>query len=208
MIRRNLSHLGLMAMGICAALTSGSTLEEPRSTNTERFNGQGVTPLVIRGTIEPGGKERSFSGTIQEIDSQIRSINPDFSWKKFQPSGRNFVGSPRKRSIDKILCHVQNLPPAPRDGIDATINWLNNLATELQVSGNQCTKFSCQKNTAFWFCNDNPWWIQQNSITLATYVTSIANETACETSGDQNLIQGQAFDTGGFNVIINGDNCS
>ncbi|KAI1087514.1 hypothetical protein F5B19DRAFT_475222 [Rostrohypoxylon terebratum] len=174
---------------------------------TELFNGRSVAPLVIRGAIGQGGEEKSFSGTVQEIDSQVRSINPDGSWKEFQISGRDFVNTPRKRSLDKILCHVQDLAPAPRDGIDATINWLTDLATELQVSGNQCTKMSCQKNTAFWFCNDNPWWIQQNSITLGTYVTMIANETACETSGDQNLIQGQAFDTGGFNVIINGDNC-
>ncbi|KAI1211475.1 uncharacterized protein F4807DRAFT_390568 [Annulohypoxylon truncatum] len=207
MIYQHLSYLGLIALGIYAALASDSEHDEVPSSDIEFFNGRRVAPLMIRGVIEPGGAERSFNGTIEEIESQIRGINPTFSWKEFRPSKRNVVESPRKRQLSKILCHVQNLQPAPRDGIDALVNWLNQIASELPVDGNRCTKYSCQKNAALWFCNDNPWWIQQNSITLANYVTAIADDTDCETSGNKDLIQGQAFDTGGFNVIINGDNC-
>ncbi|KAI0853073.1 hypothetical protein F5Y00DRAFT_257726 [Daldinia vernicosa] len=174
------------------------------------FNGLTVAPLVIEGVVDSDGIKKTFNGTIQEIDMQIRNINPDFSWEHFQPVTRRqdkpLESQPlRRRRTEKVLCHVQNLPPASKAAIEKNRDWLNSLATELSVDAQRCTKFSCMENAAVWFCNDNLWWIQQNSITLADHIDDILGEQACAISGDDNLIQGQAFDGDDYNIIVNAD---
>ncbi|KAI0383419.1 hypothetical protein F5Y04DRAFT_279124 [Hypomontagnella monticulosa] len=190
-------------IGASADSNGGNTHGNGVSLDTASLNGRTVAPFVIRGIIDSSGIEKTFNGTIQEIDAQIRSLNPDFSWERFQPSaqGTRSVSTQFKRQ--KL-----NLPPAPRKGIESTRDWLNNLASSLSVSAQQCTKFSCTGNTALWFCNDNLGWIGRNSIVLATHVDSILNEPGCTTSGNNDLIQGQSFDLDNYNIIINGDQCT
>ncbi|KAI0106556.1 hypothetical protein F4776DRAFT_645720 [Hypoxylon sp. NC0597] len=196
-----LTFLGLMATGSYARMTDGS----------EVFNGRRVLPLTMRGIVEPGGTEQAFNGTIQEIEAQIRSINPSFSWEDFRPSTRNPSRSPRRRSPVKVLCHVQNLPSAPREGVQDIQDWLSDpaIAVEVEVSAQSCNKFSCQKNAAIWFCNDNLQAIEEVTLTLGVGVSEILNEEKCQDPGNSNLIQGQAFDSNNydFNVIINRDIC-
>ncbi|KAI1406996.1 hypothetical protein F5Y13DRAFT_195841 [Hypoxylon sp. FL1857] len=197
-----LAFLGLAATSVCADMIDGY----------EVFNGRKVVPLTMRGIVEPGGTEQVFNGTIQQIDAQIRNISPNFSWKDFQPSVRSLPRPRRKRSGDvKVLCHVQNLRSAPRNDIVAIQNWLNdeNQATELPVSGQSCTKFSCQGNAAFWFCNDNLGWIQKPTLTLGELLNEIVEDKECQDPGNSDFIQGQAFSQGGsYNVIVNWDVCS
>ncbi|KAI1653830.1 hypothetical protein F4813DRAFT_240868 [Daldinia decipiens] len=166
-----------------------------------------VAPLIIEGVVDSDGIKKTFNGTIQEIDMQIRNLNPDFSWEHFQSMTRRQDKPPRKRITEKVLCHVQNLPPASRVAIEKSRDWLNSLATGLSVDAQRCTKFSCMENAAVWFCNDNLWWIQQNSITLADHINDILDEPDCAISGNDNLIQGQAFDGGDYNIIVNADQC-
>ncbi|OTA54750.1 hypothetical protein K449DRAFT_453879 [Hypoxylon sp. EC38] len=190
-----------MATGVYTRITNGG----------EVFNGRRVLPLTIRGVVEPDGTEQVFNGTIQEIEAQIHSINPSFSWEDFQPSMRTFFKSPGKRSLVKVLCHVQNLPSASREAVEEIQNWLNDpsIAVEVQVSAQSCNKFSCKKNAAVWFCNDNLEAIQEVTLTLGAGVGQILDDKECQDPGNSNLIQGQAFDSNDydFNIIVNGDEC-
>ncbi|KAI2638643.1 hypothetical protein GGS26DRAFT_587411 [Hypomontagnella submonticulosa] len=199
-----------MATGVYAHQAGGDTDDIATPLDTASFNGRTVAPLVIRGIVDSTGVEKTLSGTIQEIDAQIRSLNPEFSWERFQPSTQGTQSASvrfKRQSLGQVFCHVQNLPPAPRKGIESTRDWLNNLASGLSVDAQHCTKFSCTGNTALWFCNDNLEWIKRNSIVLATHVDRILNEPGCTTSGNNDLIQGQSFDWEHYNIIINGDQC-
>ncbi|KAI0836591.1 hypothetical protein F5Y06DRAFT_298276 [Hypoxylon sp. FL0890] len=176
----------------------------------ETFNGRKVMPLIIRGIVEPGGTEQVFNGTIQEINEQIHNINPNFSWKDFQSNIRNPRRSSTKRYTSKVLCHVQNLPSASREAIEEIQLWLNNTdtAVEMQIDAQRCSRISCTKNAAVWACNDNLQWIQKVTLTLGSSVGDILKTKDCQDPGNSNLIQGQAFDTENFNVIVNGDVCA
>ncbi|KAI0004066.1 hypothetical protein F4779DRAFT_621538 [Xylariaceae sp. FL0662B] len=163
--------LGLMAIDVRASLNSDNHAPlDARSSGSGRFDNYIIAPLVIRGAIEQGGIERNFTGTIQEIDAQIRQINPEFTWENFQPSTGNQPNPPRKRNRVKVLCHVQNLPPAPRNGVEANKDWLNNLAISLPVS-----------------------------LNLAQHLDAILETEDCATSGNRDLIQGQSFDSANYN---------
>ncbi|KAI1641986.1 uncharacterized protein F4817DRAFT_354287 [Daldinia loculata] len=202
-----LSCFSLVATGLRANLMSGSRGYDANLPGAETFNGLTVAPLVIEGVVDSDGIKKTFNGTIQEIDIQIRNLNPDFSWEHFQSMTRRQDKPLRKRRTEKVLCHVQNLPPASRVAIEKNRDWLNSLATGLSVDAQRCTKFSCIENAAVWFCNDNLWWIQQNSITLADHIDDILGELDCSISGNDNLIQGQAFDGDDYNIIVNADQC-
>ncbi|KAL7622725.1 hypothetical protein AAE478_006403 [Parahypoxylon ruwenzoriense] len=198
---------GLTIGSVRADLNSGAVDSDTMSPEAEVFNGYTVAPLGLRGAIEPNGIERTFEGIIQDIEVQIRSIKADFLWVDFRPTKRSFPNLPRKRNLSKVLCHVQSLPPAPRSAVEASRDWLNSLATELSAPAQQCAQLSCTQGAAIWLCNDEVEWIQQNSITLADRVNAILNEPGCETNGDSGLVQGQAFDGAGWNVIVNGAQC-
>ncbi|OTB10204.1 hypothetical protein K445DRAFT_309720 [Daldinia sp. EC12] len=185
----------------------GSQHDDTVFREDEIFNGLIVAPLIIQGVVGSDAVEKTFNGTIQEIETQIRNLNPDFTWEDFLRVTRHELKQLRKRRTEKVLCHVQNLPPASRAAIEKNRDWLNSLATELSVDAQRCTKFSCIENAAVWFCNDNLQWIQQNSITIADHIDNILDEPDCVTSGNDNLIQGQAFDGGGYNIIVNADQC-
>ncbi|CAJ2503478.1 Uu.00g108720.m01.CDS01 [Anthostomella pinea] len=174
----------------------------------ERFLGYAVAPLVMRGAIEPGGDEMSFNGT--EIDAQIRQLKPDFSWDDFQPAMPATAKAPRnvhgKRTWQKVLCHVQNLPSASRDSIEANYAFLYKIATPISApGGRQCTQASCKAGAAVWFCNDNLSWHGEESLVIGDYVHHITGTKECEDAGNNEMVQGQVFDTEGWNVIVNGD---
>ncbi|KAI8965209.1 hypothetical protein F5Y11DRAFT_313303 [Daldinia sp. FL1419] len=200
-----LGCFSLMALGLHADPMGESRLDGAKLPRAEMFNGLAVAPLTIRGVVDSDGTEKTFNGTIQEIDMQIRDLNPSFSWESFQSATRRQYETVEKRRTEKVLCHVQNLPPASRTAIEKNRDWLNSIATEMSVDAQRCSKFSCMDNAAVWFCNDNLWWIQQNSITLADHVGMILGEPDCETSSNHNMIQGQAFDGDGYNIIVNAD---
>ncbi|KAI1400547.1 hypothetical protein F4819DRAFT_509289 [Hypoxylon fuscum] len=201
----HIRFFGLMATGVFAGFKgTHDSVESPRH---EIFNGYKVAPLTIRGSIASDGVEMTFQGTIQEIYKEILGIRPDFSWDQFQPSmrGRSKPLGKRYDYIDHVLCHVQGLPPASKSGINSNSQNLNNLATDLTSDSHSCTQVSCLEKTAIWFCNDNNWYIEKNSIELADQVNSILENSNCGTSGNDDLIQAQAFLTGDWNIIINGD---
>ncbi|KAI1808793.1 hypothetical protein F4811DRAFT_548370 [Daldinia bambusicola] len=202
-----LIYFSLLATSLHAGPTDRSQHYDTAFRKAGTFNGLAVAQLRIRGVVDPDAMEKTFNGTIQEIDMQIRNLNPDFSWGHFQPATRRQYKPLKKRITQKVLCHVQNLPPASRAAVEKNRDWLNSLATELSVDAQRCTKFSCIENAAVWFCNDNLQWIQQNSITIADHINSILAKSDCAASGNDNFIQGQAFDGGGYNIIVNADNC-
>ncbi|KAI1466266.1 uncharacterized protein F4812DRAFT_436578 [Daldinia caldariorum] len=198
-----LIYFSLVATGLCAGPTDRSRHDETVH-KAGKFNGLAVAPLRIRRVVDSDAAEKTFNGTIQEIDIQIRRLNPDFSWGHSQLATRR---QHKKRRTEKVLCHVQNLPPASRAAVEKNRDWLSSLATELSVDAQRCTKFSCIENAAVWFCNDNLQWIQQNSITIADHIDSILAKSDCATSGNDNFIQGQAFDGSSYNIIVNADHC-
>ncbi|OTB00990.1 hypothetical protein M426DRAFT_266765 [Hypoxylon sp. CI-4A] len=199
---------GLSLGALCLAATVACAKLPIGVSETGALLNRTVVPLVLRGAIEPGGHEKTFNGTLQEIDSQIRSINPDFSWNQFQPSeeSNNEYGHvlPRQNTV-KVLCFVQNLWPANKTLIEEVRDWLKDLSTALPVSAQSCVEISCQEGVAVWHCNDNLEWIQTNSYNIASAIDAILADPDCTIAGRDNLVQGQAFDKANYNVIVNQD---
>ncbi|KAI1371133.1 hypothetical protein F4677DRAFT_450701 [Hypoxylon crocopeplum] len=198
-----LIHLGLIATYVYANSNGDSTHNDAVSPTMEFINGRRVEPLTVRGTIEPGGVEMTFKGTIQEIDKQIRNLNLNFSWQQFWPSKPDvskLLNS--KRTISKFRCHVQGLKPAKRDAIETNRDSLKNATVLLIANPGKCTTISCLANARVTFCNDSMLLAQKNSTTLAPHLDLILNSLDCATPGDNNLLQGQVFDTEKFNIIV------
>ncbi|KAI5860043.1 hypothetical protein GGS23DRAFT_599704 [Durotheca rogersii] len=164
--------------------------------------------MVLRGAIEPNGGERTFTGTIQEIDAQIHSIKPDFSRADFQPSpaeGRT-VRPRGRRNINRVQCPDPSLSPAPRAAVAAAQSWLVSIATPLSAPGQQCAQVSCAGGAAVWLCNDNLGGAQASSLAIANAVGAILGDRRCDAAnGTDGPVRGQAFDSASYHVVVNGD---
>ncbi|KAI1778470.1 hypothetical protein F4818DRAFT_456300 [Hypoxylon cercidicola] len=157
----------------------------------ETFNGYAGQPPNIRPSIEPGAKN-TIDPTLHEIGQQTGSASTLHR---------------RQKSSAKVLCHVQNLQPVPRESIVTLQKWQYSLATGQNSAPWSCTQVACKYNTGVWLCNDNMWQVTVNSITISYHMNDILDEEGCTTSGNHDSIQGQAFSNDNYNVIVGWDPC-
>ncbi|RYP91945.1 hypothetical protein DL770_001919 [Monosporascus sp. CRB-9-2] len=165
-----------------------------------------VVPLVVRGTIEPGGDVLSFSGTIQEIEAQILKRKPDFEWADF----KQFRPPAVLRREGRNDRRVWDVPPASRAAVEVM---RDDFASKLRAfpipvsSGGQCVRAGCHQDAAVWLCNDYLGAKERLGFSLAGLLDQILNNEECEVQGRPDLVQGQAFDGDEFNVIVRADTC-
>ncbi|RYP51200.1 hypothetical protein DL768_003406 [Monosporascus sp. mg162] len=201
---------------VCTGTSIGwSNFHEEGPKTPRHFAGRyTVVPLVIRGTIEPGGDVLNFSGTIQEIEAQILKRKPDFEWadfKQFRHSAAQRRESPNdRRAWQKTLCHVQDFPPANRAAVEVMRDDFASRLGAFSIpvgGGGQCVRAGCHQDAAVWLCNDYPGAKERPGYRLAGLVDHILNNEECEVQGYPDLVQGQAFDGEEFSVIVRADTC-
>ncbi|ROW06841.1 hypothetical protein VMCG_04210 [Cytospora schulzeri] len=74
-----------------------------------------------------------------------------------------------------------------------------------QEGGGWCYRYSCSYNSAIYGCNDNQFDVEVPWSTIADYAESIKDKCNWQVrSGrrDVEMVQGQAFDSGDWNVIV------
>ncbi|RYP09632.1 hypothetical protein DL764_001174 [Monosporascus ibericus] len=193
---------------VCTGASIGWSNSHEEGAKTPRhFAGRyTVVPLVIRGTIQPGGDVLSFSGTIQEIEAQILRRKPDFEWTDFKQSRHPAV----RRREGRNHRQVWDFPPANRKAVEVMRDdFASKLSTfPIPVSGGgQCVRAGCYQDAAVWLCSDYLGAKERLWFSLAGLLEHILNNEDCEVQGHPDLVQGQAFDGEDFSVIVRADTC-
>ncbi|XXH04093.1 hypothetical protein Hte_010504 [Hypoxylon texense] len=190
----NLVLASFMANGICANLIHGNILDDTKSAKPEISNGYAVEL----------GLNEIIDTTVHMIDRQIHGTSPDLLPERLRRTLR-----PMSRSVSsKVYCHIPNSQPAPRQSIETLRSWACSLMQTEKLGPWECRQVACKYNTAIWLCNDNNDQADVNTITVSRHVDDILNERDCETSGDEDSIQGQAFSNENYNVIVSWDSCA
>ncbi|OTB05154.1 hypothetical protein M426DRAFT_320211 [Hypoxylon sp. CI-4A] len=171
-------------------------------------DGYTIVPFSMKGSIEPGGELMTFNGTVTDIFEQIRNIKPDFQWNDFNstitPSPAGHVS---RRTKDHILCNIPFHKPGSRFGLLLGYDYLTKLHHDCQVDGGPkvCAAMWCCGGNSIYFCNDNMDPISRDCGYLASYVLDIVANEDCVSGKNGMLVQGQEFDTDGFNIVAGAD---
>ncbi|KAI2465296.1 hypothetical protein F4781DRAFT_410017 [Annulohypoxylon bovei var. microspora] len=175
-------------------------------------DGYTAVPLSMKGSIEPGGEVMTFNGTVNDIMSQIQTIKHDFKWDDFHPTTSFPRRHVSKRTKSHIICKIPHSFAGSRVNLLYGYDYLKNIHQPCEVSGgpSKCAMLWCLTGTSIWMCNDNTDTITRDCGDMASYVLDIIGDVDCITqwSGGGALIQGQEFDTDGFNIIAGGGGCS
>ncbi|KAL2803003.1 hypothetical protein BJX63DRAFT_437318 [Aspergillus granulosus] len=178
--------------------------------------GYKIVDMTWTGALEEGGKEYSFKGTIESVETQIKELNPD--WSLLNLVNETSVLESRsdlskRNQIFPVLCN--NRPEGYADSlvIAQGIMYLEGLG-RCHIPARACARVSCSWNSAIWACNDNYGDITPACPYLADYARNIINACTVESSvcGStlciyQRNARGQQFDTDNYNVIVAGDRC-
>lgn len=82
----------------------------------------------------------------------------------------------------------------------------------MAADGKKCVRVDCSYSSGIYACNDNNEHVTVDNRLLGSYATDILNNQSCSSypGSDNHQVQGQAFDIGGWNVIVgmaNFDSC-
>ncbi|KAI1453082.1 hypothetical protein F4805DRAFT_478772 [Annulohypoxylon moriforme] len=159
--------------------------------------GYTAVPFSMEGSIEPDGEVMTFNGTVSDIMTQIKAIRSDFKWDDFRPS--------------HIICKIPNALSGSRANLLWGYDYLKKINQPCAVGGGprKCAMLWCLSGTSIWMCNDHTDTITRDCGDMASYALDIIGNLDCITmwSGSEALIQGQEFDTDGFNIIAGGGGC-
>ncbi|KAK2615616.1 hypothetical protein N8I77_002360 [Diaporthe amygdali] len=126
--------------------------------------------------------------------------------------------SPLKRELDKVVCRIPGYDHANKGTVEDGIAYLRGHDPQEvdvchQPGGGGCpSRVSCDKSAAIYVCNDDP----DHDKTLGLSDVADRAQSILDTEGcvwhpsTSHVVQGQAFDDGGWNVIVgikNGDSC-
>ncbi|KAI0382408.1 hypothetical protein F5Y04DRAFT_279698 [Hypomontagnella monticulosa] len=179
--------------------------------------GRGIT---FMGTIEEGGPEYTFHGTIEEIRAQILKIKPDFV--PSAPSEEDQFNSTLAKRGDRASMNCGHVGKGWNGDAESWLareraNYLKGLNGMCGVNngGGECSRISCAYNTGIWICNDTNGPLSKPCKYLGKQADVIINECEYPRTDPQPaynepftwLVKGQRFDTEGYNIIINGDAC-
>jgi hypothetical protein len=159
--------------------------------------------------IEPARqrmKRALETGSYDELEARFRSA--DYELESDSESGSHLA----KRKIF-------NLAALDCGGRWKEVNWDTALRNTVYLSGlkgypkrgagpGNCGRVSCSYNTAIWWCNDEPF-----TKTLMGYdriyhgALEIVSPCSHTPFGSSRKTSGQAFSTGGWNVIVRKDKC-
>ncbi|KAK7747904.1 hypothetical protein SLS53_001156 [Cytospora paraplurivora] len=107
----------------------------------------------------------------------------------------------------QILCDVQGYVAV--DKVDDNIAHLRDLSGDAtlghQEGGGWCYRYSCSYESGIYGCNDNQYDVNVSWSTLADYAQNVKDNCTKELEDGKahwKVIQGQAFDSDGWNVIV------
>lgn len=106
-----------------------------------------------------------MNGTVQEVYSQLKAINPNFE-TDFPPIQINDTKTDGLEKRDNILCDPFS-DLASASAISSGINYLRGVPgtpTNGPGPGN-CGRVSCSYNSAIWWCND----VSMPSVTIILF---------------------------------------
>ncbi|KAI8962560.1 hypothetical protein F5Y11DRAFT_185380 [Daldinia sp. FL1419] len=204
----------LSAVSAAATGVQPVTTDEIRGFNVSSVLPEGYTavPFSMDVALEPGGEKMTFNGTVTEILAQIQSIKPDFTWNRTASAPSSTEVSKPKLNKSNILCKIPGQTNAYRWVILGGYDFLVNINQDCKVDSGprKCAMLYCLTGNSIWMCNDNKTPISRSCSSIASYVLDIIGTFSCTTPGSMGpgtLLQGQEFDTDGFNVLAGGGGC-
>ncbi|CZR54820.1 uncharacterized protein PAC_04704 [Phialocephala subalpina] len=180
---------------------------------TSGIEGYGLEDFTWEVETSPGGPKAHITGTVQEVVSQLLTINPN--WK----SDFNFSETPTRSTVlsrqlsfpwTGILCDIRIGEwgyadyYAIQDGI-TYLNGVPGIPTAGPGPGN-CARVSCSYDSAIYWCND-----ETQTFSLPGFTTIAAGALVildnCPDLGPG--VNGQVFAQflQNWNTIVRGDNC-
>ncbi|OTA99381.1 hypothetical protein M426DRAFT_27576 [Hypoxylon sp. CI-4A] len=178
------------------AASVGATLTPP-------LEGYTVVPMTWRGVNETDGSQVSISGTIEEMQDQVKAMGSSINWTR--PSTHL---STKARNKGNLECWVGGGGATDYWDIRTGIIYLESITDHLcsaSAGPGVCTRISCSWQAAIWLCNDTPSELQHSCPDLASYATDIAE--GCQEQETKLYTQGQEFDSDSWNVVVGIDHC-
>ncbi|CZR52489.1 uncharacterized protein PAC_02366 [Phialocephala subalpina] len=184
---------------------------------TTPIEGYGVVDFTWEVETSPGGPKENLTGTVQEVISQLSTINSN--WK----SDFNLTESLLPRSglqkrlnfpFTSLLCNIRldEWGTAYRNAINDGINYLNGvpgIPTNGPGPGN-CGRVSCSYGSAIWWCNDETQTFSLPGFsTIAAGAQAIQDNCPDSPGSLSGLVNGQVFAQflQNWNTIVRGDTC-
>ncbi|KAI0967769.1 hypothetical protein F4678DRAFT_465024 [Xylaria arbuscula] len=194
---------------ISAVALAEATTQPPANPGikTELPDGYKLEQMIWRGTVENGGPEVSFNGTIEDVTRQIQGVKRDFTWDAY-PQDIQARGNQLQERGSKtgIICNVggeSTYGPYTTNAQDSG-NKLSELGGTCGVGSGPrvCAVLTCTRNAAVWLCNDNDHPIAPPCSSLASYVDDIVGACGKTYDHGSKYCRGQEFDSDGYNVIV------
>ncbi|KAG5946174.1 hypothetical protein E4U53_006615 [Claviceps sorghi] len=165
------------------------------------------------------GHTQNFSGTVEQVQSQVRKLNPRWTpsllpgEKKASMIDRRGDANAQLIAWREINCGEAQGWEAVNVGTDSAIgDGIKRLRDEAKSGSvpkagpgpSLCGRVSCSYNTAIWWCNDSP-----KDRALASWM-NIADGAwqivrRCLKDGEQKTAKGQVFTDADWNVIVRRD---
>ncbi|KAI1803054.1 hypothetical protein F4811DRAFT_572357 [Daldinia bambusicola] len=190
------------AISLVAAVVHADPLAPPNQHGLP--SGYSLANLTWVGKVFENGSDVSITGSnMQNIEAQIREINPDFSWDM-----KNDINSTMSVQVAKthLTCDPNNIWWAQVFRIEEGIEYLKNIKGICRVGPGPrvCTRISCSYKSAISWCNDNDHDITIDCALWSLYAQDILD--ACQTHDASNRVRGQQFNDENWNILVGFDN--
>ncbi|KAI1246907.1 hypothetical protein MGN70_010792 [Eutypa lata] len=194
--------ISLIVAALFGALTAARGLKSP-------LEGYTVVPMSWNAVNTTDGSKIVLYGTIQELYEQLESLDDakiGNGTNATSTATNEETRSLTPRSKDNTICWVGGNGSVKNGWLQEGINYLKQHTQGPCTAGRgpgNCARISCSFNTAIWLCNDDPEYeVSRRCPDIATYAEDIREKCTFGLS-----IQGQEFDTDGFNVMVGRDWC-
>ncbi|KAE9377477.1 hypothetical protein N431DRAFT_461083 [Stipitochalara longipes BDJ] len=164
---------------------------------------EGYAVVEMQWIGEYQGHAYNLSGTVEKVITHLQTIDPTL---EFPARDRSRLAA--RYNGGYLCCHVagQSFRAANGGEIEAGIDYLNALNTNLYLDPLTCSRISCSYEAAIWWCNQLPnYQFDQGSVWLGQHAETLVDN--CWDEGDVNFptLCGQDFDPGGYNIIVRYD---
>ncbi|KAI8630389.1 hypothetical protein F5Y19DRAFT_483731 [Xylariaceae sp. FL1651] len=203
-----------VSLAVGAAIDGLPASHSIRSSLPEGYT---VAPITWTMPIVPGGEDYAFQGTAQEVFLQVNAAraklglppNPDLTMSADNQVSSRTGNAQAARHWQNTICNVPGMNgdatvPPIKDGIKY-LRGLDGNCTIGPGRGN-CGQISCSWHSAIYWCNDNDYEYSHKCSELADYGESIVDNCGVMTQWVYR-VQGQAFDTENFNVMVGWGAC-
>ncbi|OTB10855.1 hypothetical protein K445DRAFT_27191 [Daldinia sp. EC12] len=168
-------------------------------------SGYSFANITWIGKVFENGSDVSITGSSMEnIEGQIREINPDFSWG-IQSHVKPAI--PIQNDETHLTCDPNNIWWAQVFRINEGIEYLKGIKGRCHVGPGPrvCTRVSCSYKSAISWCNDNSYGIDIDCSLWSQYAQDIVD--ACQTHDASSRVRGQKFrDNDKWNMLVGFDN--